>query len=430
MNAWDAIIGYSDVKQELKQICDAMRHGEVYARLGASVPCGLLLHGEPGVGKTLMANALITASGRPVFTCRKDQSGDAFMSAIRDTFARARESAPSIVFFDDLDKFANVDYDLPDAEEYVMVQSCIDELKGCDVFVLATANNIRKLPRSLLRAGRFDRVMEIAPPQGADAEKIIRHYLEEKDFVGDIDVKTIARIMSGRSCAELETVINAAAVYAGFERADHITEKHFMEACLRTCFSVAAKSDEDDWEAKLSKSRKEDRSQYVACHEAGHVVISELLCPGSVSLSTIRGDQRRFGGFTLFYKEEGVDDFSWQECRIISALGGRAALEQKYGVLDLGSAADLQMAFNDVKRLVRSCCLCGFQLHGNGYQDSDTVTALQEQAVAAEIERYYRKAKELLAANRDFFERVERELTEKEILTGKDLKRIREEAGQ
>ena len=72
MNAWDAIIGYSDVKQELKQICDAMRHGEVYARLGASVPCGLLLHGEPGVGKTLMANALIAASGRPVFTCRKD----------------------------------------------------------------------------------------------------------------------------------------------------------------------------------------------------------------------------------------------------------------------------------------------------------------------------------------------------------------------
>ena len=432
MKEFDAIIGYKAVKQDLANICDVLQNPEAYAKLGAATPKGLLLHGEPGVGKTLMAASLIAASGRPAFTCRKDQSGGDFLKSIRDTFDKAKENSPSIVFLDDLDKFSNCDIDLPDAEEYVTVQSCIDDLKGCEVFVLATANNVRKLPRSLLRAGRFDRVMEITAPHGADAEKIIQHYLNGKNIVGDLDVKLIARMMDGRSCAELESVINAAAVYAGAERADRITEQHFIEACLRTCFAVSAKSDDDDeldWHLRRLSPMKERKSQSVACHEAGHAVIAEVLCPGSVTLTTIRGDNNHFGGFTLFYKDETVDAFTWLECEIISALGGRAALEQKYGVLDLGSSVDLQTAFDTVKELVRSCCLCGFQLHGTGYQNSQAALAHQEQAVAAEIEKYYRKAKEILAANREFFEHVEQELTEKKLLTMRDLDRIRRECG-
>ena len=430
MKEFDNIIGYAAVKQDLEQICDVLRHPEAYAKLGAATPKGLLLHGEPGVGKTLMGTSLISASGRPAFTCRKDQSGGDFLKSICDTFAQAKENAPSIVFLDDVDKFSNCDIDLPDAEEYVTVQSCIDDLKGCEVFVLATANNTRKLPRSLLRAGRFDRVMEIPAPHGTDAERIIRHYLAGKNIVGDLDVKLIARMMDGRSCAELETVINAAAVYAGYERADHITEKHFIEACLQTIFAVSAKSDDDDeldLHLDFSPQHKERKSQSVTCHEAGHAVIAEVLCPGSVTLTTIRGDNNHFGGFTLFRKDDSVDDFTWMECQIISTLGGRAALEQKYGILDLGSSADLQSAFDTVKELVRSCCLCGFHLRGTGYQNSQAALAHQEQVVAAEIEKYYRKAKEILAANRDFFERVEQELIEKKLLTMRDLERIRGE---
>ena len=428
MNEFDNIIGYNAAKADLEQLCDALRNPTAYTKLGASTPHGLLLYGEPGVGKTLMAASLIAASGRPSFTCRKDQSGSDFIKVIRETFAQAKENAPSIVFLDDLDKFSNCDIDLPDAEEFVTVQSCIDDLRGCEVFVLATANNTRKLPRSLLRAGRFDRVMEITAPHGADAEKIIQHYLNGKNIVGDLDVKLIARMMDGRSCAELETVINAAAVYAGAERAERITEQHFIEACLRTCFAVSAKSDDDDeldLHLDFSPQHKERKSQSVTCHEAGHAVIAEVLCPGSVTLTTIRGDNNHFGGFTLFYRDESVDAFTWLECEIISALGGRAALEQKYGVLDLGSSVDLQTAFDTVKELVRSCCLCGFQLHGTEYQNSQTALAHQEQAVAAEIEKYYRKAKEILSANRAFFECVEQELAEKKLLTMHDLSRIR-----
>ena len=240
MSEFDKIIGYSAVKRELKQIADTLKNREVYAKLGVSSPRGLLLYGEPGVGKSLMASAVIEESGRKAFVCRKDQPNGDFVKVIKATFEKAVENAPSIVLLDDMDKFANGDEHHPDAEEYVTVQSCIDEAKDKEVFVLATVNNMRCLPRSLHRAGRFDRVIEIDTPRGQDALAIISHYLKSKKVINSVDAKTIARIMDGRSCAELETVINEAGLYAGYERAEFITMDHFMEALMRTVVLTSA----------------------------------------------------------------------------------------------------------------------------------------------------------------------------------------------
>ena len=143
MSKFDMIIGYNAVKKELKQIADTLKNREYYEKLGVSAPRGLLLHGEPGVGKSLMAAAIIEASGRKAFICRKDQPNGDFVKHIKETFDKAMAEAPSIVLLDDMDKFANGDEDHPDAEEYVTVQSCIDEAKHKEVFVLATVNNMR-----------------------------------------------------------------------------------------------------------------------------------------------------------------------------------------------------------------------------------------------------------------------------------------------
>lgn len=194
MNAFEKIIGYEAIKKELAQISDVLANKEAYERLGVSSPRGLLLHGDPGVGKTLMASAVIKASGRKAFTCRKNSPNGDFVKKIKKTFKDAAEAAPSIVLLDDMDKFANGDDCHPDAEEYVTVQSCIDEIKGKEVFVLATANSLRALPRSLKRAGRFDRVIEVNNPRGEDAVKIIEHYIKGKKFVGDMDAVTVARM--------------------------------------------------------------------------------------------------------------------------------------------------------------------------------------------------------------------------------------------
>lgn len=129
MKEFEKIIGYDAVKKELIRISDALSGNEAYNKLGVTAPRGLLLYGAPGVGKTLMASAVIEASGRKAFVCRKDKPNGDFVNEIKKTFEDAVEAAPSIVFLDDMDKFTNGDDRYPDAEEYVTVQSCIDQVR-------------------------------------------------------------------------------------------------------------------------------------------------------------------------------------------------------------------------------------------------------------------------------------------------------------
>lgn len=425
MKAIDKIIGYSGLKRELCQIADTLKNRDVYKKLGVSSPRGLLLYGEPGVGKSLMASAVIEKSGRTAFTCRKDKPNGDFVKHIKETFDKAAENAPSIVYLDDMDKFANGDERHPDAEEYVTVQSCIDEVKGKEVFVLATVNNIHNLPRSLRRAGRFDRVIEVSAPHGKDAENIIAHYLGSKKFVDGVDVKTISRIMDGRSCAELETVINEAGLYAGYERAEYITMEHFLEACMRTIFNVAAKSiDDDDYYVALTDSK--NIISQIVYHEAGHAVVSEVLCPESVTLVCVYSRGGGHGGFTDYYNDRSTTPLYWSKSRIVGSLGGMAAVEQVFGIFDAGNNRDLDQAFDGAKDLVVNNCICGLHLHKNEYEDSQRLWAEQEQAVSAEIERYYKKAKEILSCNKEFLEKLAEALANKGVLAMTDIKAIKE----
>lgn len=424
--AFDAVIGYGEIKRELMQIADVLANGEAYGKLGVSAPRGLLLYGEPGVGKTLMATALVKASGRRVFLCRKDKPNGDFVKAIKKTFADAAAVAPSIVFLDDMDKFANGDDSHPDAEEYVTVQSCIDEIRGKEVFVLATANNTRALPHSLLRAGRFDRRIEVEAPCGEDAVEIIAHYIGKKKCVGEMDPVTVARIMAGRSCAELETVINEAGLQAGFDRSEVITMDHFMKACLHTVHGVP-------YEALCKPLKPVDLTDgtswmaRVIWHEAGHATVSETLEPGSVTLITAYGKNGSRVGFTSYHREEREDDpLQFKYTLICKSLAGMAAVEQQLGCQDVGSADDLNKAFRIASDMITDDCVSGLSLHDSPYRSSEALLAAQEQAAAALVERIYCKTKEILARNRALWEALARELSRKGVLTAADVVRIRQ----
>lgn len=428
MKEFDKVIGYTNIKQELEQVADTLKNREAYAKLGVSAPNGLLLHGDPGLGKTLMATCLIEASGRPVYICRKDKPDGDFINAIKETFDTAKESAPSIVFLDDMDKFANEDENHRDAEEYVTVQSCIDGLKGTGVFVLATANEIHNLPRSLLRAGRFDRIIEVEAPQGKDAEQIIAHYLKGKAVVGDVDPKDIAAVMSGCSCAELETVINEAGLYAGFDRSEHITMEHFMKACLRLHYNVTDPMSAIGTDTGVDIFHSRSCKAKTIYHEAGHAVITELLMPETVALISACGRNGGKGGFVSYYNEEDIDHLYWLRSRVIGALGGIAATEQHFGIADAGAERDLDQAFDMVSHMVGNICVCGFSLHSAGMRgDSEELQAKREQAIAAEVEKYYRKAKEILSLNREFLDKTAEALARTSLLTAKDVQRIKAE---
>lgn len=427
MKKFDTIIGYTATKNELQQIADILKNRDAYDTLGVSSPSGLLIYGEPGVGKSLMANAIIEASERPTFVCHKDKPNDDFIKEIKATFHKAIANAPSIVYLDDMDKFSNGDEHHPDAEEYVTVQSCIDEAKGKEVFILATANSLQCFPHSLCRSGRFDRVLRVKTPQGQDAIKIITHYLSTKKIVENVDAKIVARIMDGHSCAELETVINEAGLYAGYERAESITMKHLMTACLRTVFDIPAALDNydvnDDFATLLSDPN--NIISQIVYHEAGHAIVSEILCPESVNFVFAYNNDETSGGITDCYNDRTHTPLYWTKSRIVGSLGGIAGIEQKYGIFHTGGERDIDEAFDRTRDLVENNCICGLHLHYNGFEDSENLKSAQEQAVSAEIEKFYRKAKEIISLNHEFFEKIAVALAQKRLLSAVDIQKIK-----
>lgn len=417
MKYFESVIGYEDIKLELSRALDTIRMPEKYRALGVKAPSGILLHGEPGVGKTMFSSAFLKATERPAFICRKDKPDGEFVNEIKNVFEKAMEASPSIVLLDDMDKFANEDYTRSDAEEYVTIQSCIDNIKndGKDVFVFATANNIRKLPSSLVRAGRFDKVIELSVPAVKDATKIIKHYLSDKAVEENLDCEELARILQGHSCAELESIINEAGIYAGYDEHEHITRDDILRAIMREIFDAP--------ESVEPMNNRYERE--VAVHEAGHALVAETLEPGSVNLVSINRHTGNIGGITSYFQDENYwYALKYMENRVLSLLGGKAATEIKFGLVDVGANSDMHRAFDLVERFVDNYCTYGFDKFERK-NSSQTLLEKKETYIHAELDRYYKRVKQIIVENMDLLDKIADALVAKKTITGTDIKELK-----
>lgn len=415
MNAFDKVIGYKATKRELLQLCDMLRNREIYEEMGARLPHGLLLYGDPGLGKTLLARCFVEESGLHTITVRRDKGGDAFIDGITQAFASAKTKAPSIVLLDDMDKFANEDNTHCDAPEYAAVQAGIDDVKHAGVFVIATANDIRKLPSSLRRSGRFDRKIGLRAPTASDAEEIITHYLKTKRVSDSVNMEDLTRMMCYNSCAELETILNEAAVRAAFARKTGIDMEDMVSVVLKQQYG-----------AQEDMPRVSDEViEKVALHEAGHLAVCEALCPGSVGfVSLLPSDENRCGGFIHCCKY-----ISGSQSAII-ALGGKAAVEMRYaGQVAEGCSDDIARAVNCIREAAAKEGTLGFSLlnveSDSSSNMSESLNARSEAAVQAELERYYGRAKALLAQNEAFLKEITEALVMKKTLLYSDIQAIR-----
>ncbi|MCQ2527430.1 MAG: AAA family ATPase, partial [Lachnospiraceae bacterium] len=416
MRALDKVIGYEGIKRELYRILDVLNNQEKYKALGVKTPKGVLLDGEPGIGKSLMANCFIEESGRNSYVIRKDKPDGEFVDYIRETFERAEENAPSIILLDDLDKFANEDVYHRDAEEYVTVQSCIDKVKGKEVFVIATSNKLHLLPNSLIRNGRFDKVYNMHFPKDEDAVKIISFYLEDKKVAGNIDVKEIARFCGGCSCADLETIVNEAGVYAGYENREEITQNDMKRACMRKIYCTP--EIEDEVPESVLRRR--------AIHEAGHAVMAEILNPGSVNFASITAKNRGEGGLVSTHKPDGYYEiFENKEKDILITLAGKAATEIVFQETDIGSNSDMHKAFDIVRDILDSLTSYDFMSWCHGEETSQKIFDHLDSATGTEVSRYYHKAKKILIDNREFLEVVAAELLSKKTISYKEIAILR-----
>ncbi|MBO4219592.1 MAG: AAA family ATPase [Clostridia bacterium] len=414
MSVFDRIIGYETVRRELERICDALTNTEYYRKLGVSSPRGLLLNGSPGVGKTLMAECLIEASGRKAFLCRKDRPDGKFVDVIRDVFDKAARNTPSIVFMDDMDKYANDDNSHRNSVEFVTVQSCIDAARGLDIFVIATVNEIHNLPDSLIRPGRFDKVINVHPPKGKDAADIVKHYLKNQNCMDRIDCDSVAVLLNGMSCAGLETAVNKAGMLAAFERCEKIAMRHLVLGCLDVQHGILPES--------IVCGINDDEALKITYHESGHILVTEFLFPKRVSAACIfKEENASLRGLTISRPVE----CSSAETVISDAvcdMGGRAAVRQKYGTADVGSAWDMDSAYNSIYDITTYSAASGFGLTDTESRNcSDSFRFSQEQVIKSRLEECSLKAESIIAANRDLLEATAQELMRKGLLTAPDI---------
>lgn len=418
-NYFEEIVGYEDIKRELRIISDMLNNPEIYRDLGANINDGLILSGKPGTGKTTMANCLINSTGRKAYVIRKKKSDGDFIDTIIGVFEEAKQNAPSIVLLDDLDKFSErymSDQDaVYDAEEFVAVQSCIDEIEESEVFVIATVNNINKIPDSLLRPGRLGTSFNIRLPKIDEATDIIKHYLKRSKMPKELDEKSIARMLDGESCATLESVINNAAIKAAFNRQANVTMQNIVDSCLDLIFDAPESSDQFS-----AETRKK-----IAYHEAGHAVISELLEPGSVSIASIRRADNEDYGFVRYCRSDEKDNTSseYNEMIIKVSLAGKATTELVYGETDMGVNADMHNAFRRARILVDNECMYGFH---NWIEDKHDafVAENRNRTVSVVLERNYLEVKKLLVEHRDLLDKMASELMEKTTLVYSDIQTI------
>lgn len=405
MKEFDRIIGYDSIKKELIEMADMLSSPEQYTKMGATLPSGILLIGNPGLGKSLMATCLIQASGLPSRVVRKTKSKD-FTEEITKAFEEAKKNAPSILLLDDMDKFANEDNNHPDADEYVAVQAGIDMVKGFGVFVIATVNNRHKLPDSLLRPGRFDRILSIPTPSGSDAEKIIRHYLNQKPLAPDVSIDDLCKMIPYHSCAALESILNEAAIKSAFKKKDALDMNDLIEAVL--CV---------EYETPDSTFHVEDsRVAQVAVHEAGHALMSELLVSGSVGLVSLRKTGRNdTGGFVYRCK-----DLPQSQMQVMIFLAGKVAEEIIYGYSAEGCSSDLNHAIHHVESLVLEH-YCGLWDMTTHLRNSDSSLSTIHAVTRNELERYERKVRTMLTPHRDLIQQIADRLREKETLLASDI---------
>lgn len=411
MNAFDKIIGYNNVKEEIYQIIDMYENLEYYESLGASIPKGLMLYGEPGMGKTILAKALIKEAKVNSYLIRKNKSKNDILNEINEVFNNASKDESAIIFIDDIDKFKDLEGDIEDNEVLNTIQAKIDDVHDKNVLVVATCNDFKHLPDSLVRDGRFDRKIELKTPSKEDAAKIIKYYMKDKQVDQNLNYDDVTKLIQYSSCASLEKILNEAAITAGFQNKEYIEINDIVETYLK----------ENYYDFYDIHSITEERIEETSLHEAGHTVIAEILNEGSVDFVSIKTNNSNIRGITKL-----DDEFFTPESDILISLGGKAACELYLNGKNAdGCVKDLSSTRDTLRKELEMKGTYGMGFLGE-LSNNEDARVKTEIAIQVELERYFVIAKRILISNKTFLMNVYNELKSKNYLLASDIKRIRE----
>lgn len=427
---FDNVAGNDEAKEQFKDIIDFIKKPEKYTRLGAKMPKGVILYGPPGTGKTLLAKAVAKEAGVPFFS----MNGSDFMQLyvgvgagrIRELFKEARKHEKSVIFIDEIDaigKKRSQSMVQGNDEKDQTLNALLTEMSGfkedAGIIVIAATNRLDILDEALLRPGRFDRHIEVGYPDANAREAIIRLYLKDRPIGVDVDIKDWVKQTVFFTGAMLAHFINEAAIEAANEGAEYIEKKHLEKAFYTI---IAGKEIKD-----RSHISETDR-KITAYHEAGHVILTKLLCPDSaITKVSIIPSTKGAGGFSMHVpKEKFYMTKKDMINKIKISLAGRAAEELVFGkdLVTTGASNDIEKASQDLKQF-----LLKYGMDEELSLINMSVLMGQEYCVnpswleksQAYMRRFYKETQELLVQYEEVLINIANQLLEQETLDEKEI---------
>ena len=440
---FDDVAGVDEEKEELEEIVEFLKNPKKFTDMGARIPKGVLLVGSPGTGKTLLAKAVAGEAGVPFFIISGSDFVEMFVgvgaSRVRDLFDEAKRKAPCIIFIDEIDavgrqRGAGLGGGHDEREQ--TLNQLLVEMDGFSanegVIVLAATNRPDVLDKALLRPGRFDRQIVVSSPDVKAREQILEVHSRKKKLAIDVDLKTIAKNTSGFSGADLENILNEAALLAARRNLREIGMREIEDAMVKVTMGPE----------KRTRVRSDKEQKLVAYHEAGHAVVSRFL-PTQDPVHQISIVPRGMaGGYTMYRPTEDKSFMSRTEMieNIVSLLGGRVAEKLILDDISTGASNDIERATKIARAMVTKYGMSeriGTITLGQNQEEvflgrdfaqskeySEETAGVIDEEVKSIIDFAYEKAEEILREHIDKLHSVAKVLLEKEKIDGEEFDAI------
>ena len=436
------VAGCDEEKQEMAEIIDYLKYPKKFEKMGARIPKGILLSGHPGTGKTLLAKAVAGEANVPFYSISGSDFVEMFVgvgaSRVRDMFKKAKQTAPCIIFIDEIDAVGRqrgAGFGGGHDEREQTLNQLLVEMDGMEentgVVVIAATNRPDVLDPALLRAGRFDRQITVALPDRKGREAILHVHARNKKFVKDLDLGALAKRTPGFSGADLENVLNEAAILAVRENKDEIGMKQIDEAIDRVMMGPA----------KVSRTYDDKTKKLVAYHESGHAIIGLFLENAQVVQKVTIIPRGQAGGYNLMAPKEEKMMHTKNDLldTITSYMGGRTAEELFFDDITTGASNDIQNATNIAKDMVTLYGMSDLGpikynagnenvFLGRDYNQPNNVSGEVAYEIDQEVRKIintcHTKARQIIEAHKTELETIAHALMEYETLTAEQIQRV------